>query len=81
MGATNQEKEQNVEVLVAGLIVLPFTKVASKKAAEIYHVLRLNNRMIEFRDIFIAATSIVNNLPIVTLNKKHFERVAGLKII
>lgn len=37
--------------------------------------------MIEFRDIFIAATCIVNGLPIVTLNKKHFKRIAGLKII
>ena len=36
--------------------------------------------MIEFRDIFIAATCIENNLPIVTLNKKHFERIAGLDI-
>lgn len=31
-------------------------------------------------NIFIAATCIVNELPIVTLNKKHFERIKGLDI-
>lgn len=36
--------------------------------------------MIEFRDIFIAATCIVNELPIATLNKKHFKHIEGLKI-
>jgi tRNA(fMet)-specific endonuclease VapC len=37
--------------------------------------------MIEFRDIFIAATCIVNELPLITLNKKHFKRIEELKLI
>ncbi len=37
--------------------------------------------MIEFRDIFIAATCMVHELPIVTLNKKHFKCIDGLKIL
>jgi len=37
--------------------------------------------MIEFRDIFIAATCIVNDLPVRTLNKKHFDRITGLHVI
>lgn len=46
-----------------------------------YHVLRTRNQMIEFRDIFIAATCLVHDLPIVTLNKKHFKRIDDLKIL
>lgn len=81
MGATTREKERDVEELTEGFSVLPFTDDIAKKAAEIYHKLRVSNQMIEFRDIFIAATCIVNELPIVTLNKKHFKRVGGLKIL
>jgi tRNA(fMet)-specific endonuclease VapC len=81
MGATTKEKERDVEELTEGFSVLPFTEGIAKKAAEIYHKLRVSNQMIEFRDIFIAATCIVNELPIVTLNKKHFKRVDGLKIL
>jgi tRNA(fMet)-specific endonuclease VapC len=36
--------------------------------------------MIEFRDIFIAATCIVNGFPVKTLNKKHYGRIKGLSI-
>jgi tRNA(fMet)-specific endonuclease VapC len=81
MGATNREKERDVEELTEGFSVLPFTDGIAKKAAEIYHKLRVSNQMIEFRDIFIAATCNVNELPIVTLNKKHFKRVDRLKIL
>lgn len=81
MGATTRDKEADVKVITENFTVLPFTNAVAQKAAEIYHKLRLDNQMIEFRDIFIAATCIVNGLPIVTLNKKHFKRVADLKIL
>ena len=82
MGATTKEKERDIKMLTEDLAVLPFTDAVSIQAAQIYHRLRLGNQMIEFRDIFIAATCIVNDLPIATatLNKKHFKRVEGLKI-
>jgi len=80
MGATTKEKERDIKALTKDLIVLSLTDSASLKAAQIYHHLRLTNPMIEFRDIFIAATCIVNELPIVTLNKKHFNRIKELVI-
>jgi Predicted nucleic acid-binding protein, contains PIN domain len=81
MGATTKEKEADVQNITSDLSILPFTDAVAQKAAEIYHQLRRSNQMIEFRDIFIAATCLVNDLPIVTLNKKHFKRVDGLKIL
>lgn len=81
MGASTKAKEKDVRELMEGFSVLPFTETISKKAAEIYHKLRLSNQMIELRDIFIAATCIINELPIITLNKTHFKRVDGLTLI
>ncbi|MDB5155994.1 MAG: type toxin-antitoxin system VapC family toxin [Mucilaginibacter sp.] len=81
MGATNKDKANDVKNITGDLSVLHFTDTVAEKAAQIYHQLRLSNQMIEFRDIFIAATCIVNEIPIVTLNKKHFKRIAGLKIL
>lgn len=81
MGATTKDKENDIEILTEYLTVLPFTDLVSIKAAQIYHKLRLNNQMVEFRDIFIAATCIINELPIVTLNTEHFKRIDELKII
>ena len=81
LGATNKDKERDVRVITENFTVLSFTDTVAQKAAELYHKLRLSNQMIEFRDIFIAATCIVHELPIVTLNKKHFKRIHGLKIL
>jgi tRNA(fMet)-specific endonuclease VapC len=80
MGATTKEKEKDARDLAKDFQILPFTEPVSIKAAQIYQQLKGKNQLIEFRDIFIAATCIVNNFPVVTLNKKHFSRVEGLTI-
>jgi len=80
MGATNEQKRKDVQLLTEDTIILPFDEEVSIRASEIYHDLRVTNKMIEFRDIFIAATCLVHSLPIKTSNKNHFQRVKGLKI-
>ena len=52
----------------------------AKRSAEIYKELKNNNQLIEFRDIFIGATALETNLPIITLNEEHFKRIKGIKI-
>ena len=80
MGATTEEKINDIKVLTEDIGVLSFNEEVAKKAAKLFHQLRKSNQMIEFRDIFIAATCLVNNQPIKTLNKKHFERIKGLTV-
>src|SRR5690606_16508290 len=80
MGAIDENKQKDIRLLTEDIPVLPFDESVSKKSAEIYHQLRRENNMIEFRDIFIAATCLVFELPLKTLNKKHFERIKQLDI-
>jgi len=61
--------------------MLAFTNEIAKNAAKLFQKLKQNNALIEFRDIFIAATAIANNIPLITLNKKHFQRIEGLEIL
>ena len=79
MGATNAQREKDIEALTGDLAVLPFTDKVAVKASQIFHELKASNQLIEFRDIFIAATCMVNQLPMATLNRKHFNRIDGLK--
>ena len=81
IGATDKIKWKDVKLLTEDLIQLPFDEKVSIEAAKIYHQLRTDNKMIEFRDIFIAATCIVNKIPLLTLNKKHFNRIKSLELI
>ncbi len=50
-------------------------------SAHIYKNLKGKNQLLEFRDIFIAATAIHQNLTLATLNKKHFEQIENLKLL
>ncbi len=80
MGANTPEKIYDIKTLTDDIPVLSFNEEVAKKAGELYHILRKSNNIIEFRDIFIAATALVNNLPIKTLNIKHFNRIQNLRI-
>jgi predicted nucleic acid-binding protein len=80
MGATTMAKENDVQAITENIPVLPFSDEVAIKAAQLYHLLKSQNKLIEFRDIFIAATCIVNELPLMTSNKKLFNRIEGLKL-
>ncbi len=74
------KRKQDVIWLLEDLPILELDTDNAMQAAEIYHQLRRSNQMIEFRDIFIAAICIAHELPLYTLNTKHFERIASLKL-
>ena len=81
MGATTNEKQKDIFLVTEGLLDIPLNNEIASRAGQIYQELRKKNQLIEFRDIFIAATCLVHDLPLLTHNKKHFERIAGLKLI
>lgn len=80
-GATDASKIASVKYELQGVLILPFTTEAAEKSGEVYRDLRSRGLMIEFTDIFIAATPLINNLPIKTLNTRHFSRVQGLTLL
>ena len=61
--------------------ILPFTENASKIAGKIMSKLRREQKSLEIRDLFIGAIRIENNVPLITRNISHFERLKNLKIV
>jgi predicted nucleic acid-binding protein len=67
--------ESNVQVLL-----LPYRELAVERStAEEAGRLRREHRM-QLSDALIAATALQNELTLVTRNRRHFDRVRGLKI-
>jgi tRNA(fMet)-specific endonuclease VapC len=69
------------ESLSDNLNVIPFDKACSNSAVTIYLDLLKANKMIDLADILIGATDLTHNIPIATLNIKHFDRIERLEII
>jgi len=80
-GSTSEVKRLDVETVCAEINILDFNIDTAKIASEIYRDLRTKNQLIEFRDILIAASALQHDLPLATLNRKHFERVNGVIIL
>jgi len=60
--------------------ILSLSEDCARKAAEVFKQLKSSGRLIGIRDIFIAATAIVNQCPLATLNIKDFDRIKELRL-
>ncbi len=79
-GATQSQLDFWNNVL-AVIEVIAFDEASVNTSVTINATLKRNRKQIDLADLFIAATAITHSLPIATLNKKHFERIASLEII
>ena len=79
-GAISSRHKEDLKKLLKWLDIQPLTTEIAQLSAEIYKELKAKNQLIEFRDIFIDATAIKINIPLLTLNKKHFIKIKGIRI-
>ena len=80
-GATNTDKRRDLQILIGDLPTLSFSPEVAKLAAEIHQKLKRSNKLIEIRDLFIAATALKHNQPLLTKNIKHFSRIEQLTLV
>ena len=80
-GARKDRQKEDVNILKSVLEIIPFDTIQAEQASIIFQALKKENRLIEFRDIFIATCAISNKIPLATLNHKHFERIKDIKFI
>ncbi len=80
-GATDHRKRLDIENILSAVEVIPFTSAIALRAAQVYLFLRKTNNVLDIRDIFIGATALTFNLPLLTLNRSHFKRIPELELI
>ncbi|MGE3343409.1 MAG: type II toxin-antitoxin system VapC family toxin [Vicinamibacterales bacterium] len=78
-GPTSRDREK-WEAFLAPLFVLAPTPDICWQYGRIYRHLRDSCQLIGSNDLWIAATAVVHNMPLVTRNRSHFARVPDLAI-
>ena len=63
------------------ITVMSLDELSVDTAVTINSALKRKRKQIDLADLFIAATAVAHNLSLVTLNRKHFERIDTLKLI
>ena len=65
--------------LLDRIVIMDFDVKASETAARVLTDLESNGKPIDFRDIFIGATALVNECAMLTRNTDHFSKIPDLK--
>ena len=76
-----ERRTRFVEGVFLDNLVLPFTLVEARQHSQIWVELDAQGRPIGERDLQIAATAKANGHAVATLNRREFERVAGLRLL
>ena len=69
-----KDVSQYMGYVESNLETLPLDKAAIGEASRIYGELKRQGALVEDPDLLIASMCIVNKLPLVTGNSRHFER-------
>ena len=79
-GAKEEKQKIEADIIMTFLNVISFDAQQARSASTIFQTLKKENRLIEFRDIFIASCAISKKIPLVSFNRKHFERIKELEL-
>jgi len=80
-GALRARRASDIETLQVSFNILALTEQIARRAAALEASLVHQNLQIGIKDTFIAATCLVYDLPLLTVNLRHFNRVEGLQLI
>jgi len=81
LGAYRAGRLSDIIALQVDFKVLPLTEQIAQRAARLDADLIQRNLQIGIKDSFIAATCLVHDMPLLTVNVRHFDRVDGLQLI
>lgn len=80
-GVARAGRQIGEETLLGVMQRLPLDDQAARRAAQLHDELIRRNEDIGIKDVLIAAVCLEHNLPLLTLNERHFRRVSGLKVL
>ena len=80
-GARSHKQASSIDDLLASLPLLPFDEAAAKAAAPVRRELTAAGQTIGLADFLIAGIALSRALPLMTRNRRHFERVPELLLV
>ncbi len=79
-GARTPRQRKAVDILLEAMTVLPFGPEEARLAADIRQQVESKGQPIGMADYMIAATCIAADGTLLTRNRKHFDRIEGLRL-
>lgn len=80
-GSHRAKRQKYLEAVLDALPIIPYTEQTAYLHAQLWAELESSGKMIGSYDVIVAATALERGSAVATFNKKHFEKVKGLKVI
>lgn len=80
-GTHKKRQQEQLESLLRVVPPIDLTRGAALSAARHYKKLRKSGSPIGNQDLLLAGTALDYQLPILTRNRKHFERITTLEVV
>lgn len=78
---STERERRTVEALLNDVREVPFDRDCAMTAGEIHATLVSAGNPIDVEDVMIGATALVHDVPVLTRNVSHFERIDGLDVV
>jgi tRNA(fMet)-specific endonuclease VapC len=80
-GGQRARRERYIRSILEELPMIPYAETTALQHARIWALLESSGQMIGDYDLIVAATAIERGSTVATFNRRHFERVEGLKVV
>ncbi len=72
---------EEINIFISNLKILDFNTTSAILASNLFKLLKSKGITIEYRDLFIASITLVNDCELLTNNTKDFKNIPKLRII
>jgi tRNA(fMet)-specific endonuclease VapC len=77
----SQRQEELFAEFLTTVAVLPFDHASASMAAQIWRGLQQKGQIIGLPDTLIGGICLAHDVPLLTHNKRHFQRITNLKLV
>ncbi len=79
-GAQTPDQIRDLELLLQAVSLIPLDAAAALRAGAVYRQLKAKGQLIEIPDLLIAGCCLAAEMPLLTRNRAHFQRIEGLAL-
>ena len=76
-----EQQRSRLDGLMARVQVLPLDQDSAQRSADVWRSLASRGAVVGLADILSAGICLANDLPLLTRNVEHFNRIEGLKLV
>jgi len=75
------ERATHIRTILDGVLIIPYTQSTAFEHARIWAACESSGKTVAPYDLIVAATAVERGSSLATFNRRHFEKIEGIKVI